>query len=177
MTGKETDGMTKVREIIFCIFVNVIYCGHEHFQLKVKGSTDSPDWFIRAHPPVRTSPRGTPILLLSALDHHLQERLQSEGKLDISRAKKSFHRIFGHVAAEDKLVIPIESTEVSKILRYTRLHPPPQFEQNSSHVLAERKSSAWKVPESLAGHFCPSSLPRHPLRFFISLFFDVVVGH
>ena len=115
----EADMMTKVRHIIRGIFERVIGTGHERFQLKIEGSTDSPDWFIRAHPPVRMSPHdGSPILLLSALDHHLQERLQGEGKWDIGRAKKSFHRIFGHVPAEEKVVIPIESTEMAQILRY-----------------------------------------------------------
>ena len=113
-----TDTMTNVREIICNIFQSVIGKGNERFQLKVNGSTDSPDWFIRAHPPVRTSPHGTPILLLSALDHHLQERLLSEGKWDIDRAKKSFHRIFGHVAAENKVVISMESAEVAQIVRF-----------------------------------------------------------
>ena len=114
----ETDVMTKVRQIIHKIFDTVIRDGHERFQLKVEESTDSPDWFIRAHPPVRTSPSGTPILLLSALDHHLQERLQSEGKLDIDRSKKSFHRVYGHVSAEEKVVISIESPKVAQVLRY-----------------------------------------------------------
>ena len=113
----EVDVMTKVREIILSIFVNAIQHRHERFQLKIEGSTDSPDWFIRAHPPVRTSPRGTPVLLLSALDHHLQERLEREGKLDIDRSKKHFHRIYGHVPAEQKVVITID-TEVAQILRY-----------------------------------------------------------
>ena len=116
---KVTDELVVlVREIIFFVFNEVALNGHERFQLKVQGSTDSPDWFIRAHPPVRTSPGGTPILLLSALDHHLQERLQSEGKLDIDRSKKSFHRIFGHVPAEEKVVLPIVSAEVAQLLRY-----------------------------------------------------------
>ena len=113
-----SDVMTEVRKIIYLVFLNVIKHGHERFQLKVKGSTESPDWFIRAHPPVHTSPTGAPILLLSALDHHLQERLQREGKVDINRSKKSFHRIFGHIAAENKVVISLESKEEAQLLRY-----------------------------------------------------------
>ena len=118
-TGKpEMNVMTKVREIIRRIFDCAVEHGHERFQLKFEESPNTPDWFIRAHPPVRTSPSGTPILLLSALDHHLQERLHSKGKLDIDRSKKHFHRIYGHVPEEEKVVIPIESAEVAKMLRY-----------------------------------------------------------
>ena len=36
-----------------------------------------PDWFIRVHLPVRKSPRGTPILLMSVGDRHLYDRLNS----------------------------------------------------------------------------------------------------
>ena len=131
---KETDVMNSIRKIICFIFNEVALNGNERFQLKVDGSTGSPDWFIRAHSPVRTSPGGTPILLLSALDHRLQERLLGEGKLDIDRSKKFFHRIFGHVPAEEKVVIPIESAELAQILRYI-------LRLNSTKILP----SSWQI--------------------------------
>ena len=77
------------------------------FQLKIDRSSETSDWYIRAHLPIRVSPLGTPILLLSVLDKRQHsESLQREGKLQIGRAKKDLHRIYGHVSQEEKIVIP-----------------------------------------------------------------------
>ena len=135
----ETDVMTKVRDIIRGIFGGVIHFGYDHIQLEVEGSTDSPDWFIRAHPPVRSSPHGTPILLLSVLDHHLQERLGSQGNWDISRSKKSFHRIYGHFTS--KLVVPISRPKSPNCFATFSTSIRPKFAPRLGRLKICRKES------------------------------------
>ena len=133
--AKLDDAATQVREIIRRIFIHATEKGHLRIQLKEK-EADSPDWFIRAHAPVRISPLGTPILLLSALDHRLSERLQSDEKLDKSRAKKEFHRFFGHVPPEEKVLIVLETAEIARLLRHilrlnsTKIRPPSWHKEN-----------------------------------------------
>ena len=116
---RAADDVTQLRLIINDIFFHAVNKGQLRFQLKIADeSSESADWYIRAHLPIRTSPMGTPILLLSAVDQRLSERLQKEGKLDRDRARKNFHRIFGHVSEEEKIVISIPTLECARLLRY-----------------------------------------------------------
>ncbi len=62
--------------------------------IRRKDSPQSPDWYIRVHLPVRVSPLGSPILLLSAIDHRLIEKLNSQGKVDVQQSLDDFTRIF-----------------------------------------------------------------------------------
>ena len=88
--GNKTDVFCQVRKIIRTIFTCATQNGDVLFQLQIKeANNDSPaDWFIRAHPPARMSSRGTPVLLLSAIDHHKAEQLTDEGKIDRQRSLK-----------------------------------------------------------------------------------------
>ena len=46
---------------------------------KVSGS-DYPDWFFRVHYPIRRTPSGSPIVVISAYDQRLSRKLISQGK-------------------------------------------------------------------------------------------------
>ena len=121
--------------------------GHVFFQLQIKGSTDSPDWFLRAHPPVRISPRGTPILILSAVDQRLTERLQRQGKLDERHTKEQFTRVFfGKDSAMVGMIrIFLETEEELRVLRFllrlnsTKIQPTVWQKKN----LPLEQSSPW----------------------------------
>ena len=116
----KTDAWIRLRVIIGDILKLAVEKKDQlRFQLKIDESSETADWYVRAHLPIRTSPLGTPILLLSAVDQRLSERLQREGKLDKDRAKKDLHRIYGHVSEEEKIVIAIPTVEVARLLRYT----------------------------------------------------------
>ena len=120
-TAGEMDNMARLGQILAYIFIRALEKDHQfRFQLKldVAGSSEDSDWYVRAHLPIRTSPSGTPILLLSAVDQRLSERLQREGKLNKDRAKKDLHRIYGHVSEEERIVIHIPTLEVARLLRY-----------------------------------------------------------
>ena len=62
--------------------------------IRRKDSPQTPDWYIRAHLPVRVSPLGSPILLLSAVDHRLIEKLNLQGKANLQQSLDDFTRIF-----------------------------------------------------------------------------------
>ena len=137
---RNAEESTQVRFIIGDIFGIVADQKDQHelrFQLKINESShETADWYVRAHLPIRISPLGTPIVLLSAVDQRLSESLQKEGKLDRGPAKKNFHRIFGHVSEEERIVIPIPTMEVARLFRYilrlnsTRIRPTEWQKEN-----------------------------------------------
>ena len=106
---KARDDLTCLRfHVVWKIFDYVTRHGHLNFKLNVENSTctcssccNGPHWYIRVHPPVRISPEGTPILLMSALDRQgLGEQLQTfqdKDELHDSRleALNCSERIFG----------------------------------------------------------------------------------
>ena len=72
--------LNEVRTVIQGIFTLALE-NQPFFQLQIEGPLETEEWLIRAHLPIRTSPGGAPVLLLSALDlRHLKE-LESRGNL------------------------------------------------------------------------------------------------
>ena len=113
----------QVRYVIRDLFVAATQQSDQPlFQVRVKGSTKDTAWFIRAHPPVRTSPDGDPILLLSVMDHHLAEGMEDgDEQLDTSRATEDFLAAFDSLNTTtkvDPVVISLDAVEGGQFLRY-----------------------------------------------------------
>lgn len=65
--GSYQEALTRVREISRTLFVHTVRSECEqYFSLRVTGSDQNPDWFIRTHPYIRIFPKVTPILVVSA---------------------------------------------------------------------------------------------------------------
>ena len=62
------DLLSQMRSLMTSIFFTAIHDKKTLIELRSKGPPDTEEWLIRAHLPLRISPRGAPILLLSALD-------------------------------------------------------------------------------------------------------------
>ncbi len=113
--------------------------------LEVPNQKTIVDWYIRAHPPVRMSPRGTPFLLLSAVDHHKTRQLTAEGKLDQRRSIEEFHRIFSPTESEGIVTIHLYTAEEVRIIRYilqlnsTKMQPSSWQKKN----LPLKEPSPW----------------------------------
>ena len=106
-TQFKTNALNKVRAIIRAIFVNSSNYDQEIFGIQQKDSpVSSPDWYLRVHLPIRTSPLGDPILLVSAVDHRLAEILVSKGKLN--------KRIL-----EEDLIKYFDNSEITTFWTYT----------------------------------------------------------
>ena len=143
--ASEEEVLTQIRGIIRQMFIAVAQNGQLLFQVCVKGSTKGPDWYIRAHPPVRISPEGEPILVLSILDQHLAEGVAKEGKLDNSQAAKNFLAAFDTSA--DVTSILLDTIESGPLFRYmlrlgcTKMQPTPWQNENLPEI--GDKSTPW----------------------------------
>ena len=78
---------------------------------------DEPLFTICAHPPVLVTPFGSPMLLISVLDHCLSKKLVENGHLKSKQAEEDFKRIF--LQKKEKNPVILLSTDSSiNFLRY-----------------------------------------------------------
>ena len=127
-----------VREMIKSIFIGSFVNGQHYFGIQRKGSpTGNPDWYIRVHPPMRTTSAGSPFLLLSSVDYRLAEDLVATGKLERRKAADDFFRIFEGYSKT--MTIWVNSDVASQLLsvwRYvlrinsTKMVPSPWQKKN-----------------------------------------------
>ena len=141
------DALTRIREFISAIFSFVTDEDQHLFAFQANGQTDEVEWYVRAHPPVRISPRGSPILLLSVLEESQIKRPESKLK-GRSPVVTDFEKVF---MARD-LPIQKEITNFAletgeeirlfrHILRYnsTKIQPTAWQKEN----LSQGESSPW----------------------------------
>ena len=116
---KPTSALDEVRLIMQSILSQNFLNGHTIFAVKDGRQSRSPIFYLRAHPPLRKSPQGSPMLLMTVIDHHLGEKLLSLGKVNKEQSMGYFMRIFVNApGAEKKLDISVYSTEEIDLLRY-----------------------------------------------------------
>ena len=155
------DGdLTCIRFKLDEIFEHVAKKGHECFQMRIlepycgcgdckKGEIceGSTHWLFRAHPPVRISPQGTPILALTAFNLRLAEHLQKKGKLDRRQTAQKCAQVFGPLAAL-KTIQLCPSFEEGQLLRFilqvnsNKMQPLPWQKENVPLTL-EGETSPW----------------------------------
>ncbi len=126
--------LNKIREIIQFFFVDPATQNPVCFCIQRNGAT-SPDWYLRVHQPVLTTPTGSPILMLSAVDNRMAENLKIHDKLAKKTLLKDIERIFKETNGT-KLIIWIDSPEQLRLWRYvlrlnsTRIVPTAQQKKN-----------------------------------------------
>ena len=99
------------------------------FAVTLKDSNATPYFYLRAHPPVRISPLGSPILSLSVADLRLSDKLFARKAESPQVTKTDFSRIFG----KKHCPVPIYTIEGIALLRYV-------FRLNSTKI----QPSAWQ---------------------------------
>ena len=113
------SALNEVRQTIKTLFLSATVHGrNEYFGIRRKDSTQSPDWYIRVHPPVRISPVGSLLLILSAVDHRLAENLIAQGKLNEDDACNDYLRIYLKPSNGSTKMILTFSSEEEQLLRY-----------------------------------------------------------
>ena len=113
-----TTLLDKVREIIRAVFYSHF---NNKFQLMaVHGRTnpDVPVFFFRLHPPVRFSPHGSPLLLVSVIDYPRLEDLISQGKVDREEFQSDYHRLVTEGVSKEACVIRASTDEEVNLLPY-----------------------------------------------------------
>ena len=111
----ERTPLTVVRDIVRALFFNASPCIRIMYK---DSSSDNPEWYLRVHQPILTSPLGGPMLMLSALDNRLVAILKREGKWDKREASKDFANIFPDYSAERLMTIEIETAQQMNLWRY-----------------------------------------------------------
>ncbi len=122
VTSPRVAGLRGVREIIRTLFQSTLLDNNKLFVIRLK---DDPGlkslWFLRVHPPVRTTPSGSPMLLVTANDHRLAQKFVDRKKLDQGKASEDFKRVFVDGLDSTSMgVCPmfLESDEEENLLRY-----------------------------------------------------------
>ncbi len=114
------SALNEVRDTIKHFFnYATVHGRNEYFGIRRKDSTQSPDWCIRAHLPVRISPVGSPLLILSAVDHRLAENLTKQGKLNKNDDFNDYVRIYAQPSngSQNRTIFTFTSVE-EQLLRY-----------------------------------------------------------
>ena len=141
----ESSALDEVREIVRAIFY-----GHHHnsfylFAIFEHLHPDEPVMHVRIQPPVRFSPEGSPLLLISVLDHQLARQLIADGKLDREIHEEDFHRLITERVSREVCSIRLSSTKELNVLRYalrvnsTRMRPSAWQSKN----LPRYEDSPW----------------------------------
>ena len=138
--------------ICFIIGAIMSKIGNDHksfFRLKVVESTRigdwENDWYIRAHPPILTSPQGSPLILVTAVDLRQAERMVNRGDLDGNRFKKDCVLIFGNPdkMSHFSLVEVGEDRLFRYLLRLNSTKIQPTDWQKENVPLIEEPTSPW----------------------------------
>jgi len=96
-----TSALNEVRHIIRSIIIQNVQGGATLFAIednRLHGSY-KPDFYLRAHPPLRISPFGAPILLVSVVDHRLAQKLLDMKSVKLSQTHDDFKRIISNASA------------------------------------------------------------------------------
>ena len=109
-------GLNGLREIIRAIFYSHHYNSFYLFAIYDHLNTDSPIFHLKIHPPVRFSPHGSPLLLISSYDHQLAHYLVVTDKMDPSQTQ--FQRLMFEGVSREVCSIRASSEEELDLLRY-----------------------------------------------------------
>lgn len=85
----QPTSLNDVRSMIVNIFLRTME-GFEFFTI----NSDPCMWHLRIHAPILTTPSGCPLLLITAFDHRLSQKLSAEGSLSSKQVDDDFKRIF-----------------------------------------------------------------------------------
>lgn len=108
-----------VREAVRSIFYG--YCDESYhiFAVHCQDNPEKSIFHFRVHQPMRFSPDGSPMLMVSAVDHELEEELKTGGKLDEEQSRADFHRIITEGVSRNICKITLPSTVENNLLRYS----------------------------------------------------------
>ena len=109
--------LDEVRAIIRAVFYSHF---NNKFQLMAIHSPTNPNvpvFFFRLHPPVRFSPHGSPLLLVSVIDYPRLEDLISQGKVDREQFQSDYHRLVTERVSKEVCVITASTEEEVNLLR------------------------------------------------------------
>jgi hypothetical protein len=183
---KKASALDEVREILRAIFYShhrnsfFIFAIYDHL------NPDEPVMHLKIQPPVRFSPPGSPLLLVSVLDHQLARQLIANGKLDPEVNDSDFHRIMTERVSREVCPIHLSSAEELNVFRYTLRVNSTRMRRSAwqSKNLPRYEDNPW-MPTFISPLYCDntngfcdtvseeisgSMNHRQPIRIFHSTF-------
>lgn len=139
-------GLKGVREIVRTLFQSTVVDGNYLYVIRSKHDPTLKNlWFLRVHPPIRISPLGSPLLLVTANDHRLAQKLVDRGELDQTHTTQDFKRIFVEgVPSSGVCPLFVQSDEEENLLRYL-------LRLNSTQIF----SDSWPIEQVPTGENSP----------------------
>lgn len=131
-----SDLLTPLQDVRRLILKMLAVWEKEYFLVTTKNGCSDPFFHFRAHPPLLKSPSGSPILLISAIDHCQSEKLVAKGTVKSKQMQDDFQRIFGHRMKRQMVELEVISEETADLLRYvlrlnsTKMIPTVWQEEN-----------------------------------------------
>lgn len=120
LSQKSRSALDGVRKAIKTLFVGTMK--NISFLYAVRDDRypeKNPDFVLRTHTPLRISPDGAPLLLVSALDNRMHEKLVDQKAIDVGQSSTDFERIcFGTKNENKASSIVMNSAEEFTLLRY-----------------------------------------------------------
>ena len=111
-----TPMLDQVREIVRAIFYSHV---HRLFYLFAIYDKEMLMFHLRVQPPVRFTPQGSPLLLVSVIDHKLEQQLIADGKLNAEESQFEFHRLITERVSREVCTIRASCTEEVDLFRYS----------------------------------------------------------
>ena len=107
-----TPLLDEVREIVRTLFYS--HCNNAFYLFAIcdKSKPNVPVFHLRVHPPVRFTPQGSPLLLVSVINHQLASRFIQQGQLDPQENQFEFHRIITERVSREVCIIRVSSDEL-----------------------------------------------------------------
>lgn len=110
--------LDEVREIIRAIFYGHYRLSFNLFAIYDHLQSDEPVFHLRVQPPFRITPQGSPLLLISVIDHQLARQLIANGNLDSEENQFEFHRLITERVSRPVCDIRASSMEEIDMFRY-----------------------------------------------------------
>ena len=136
--------LTNVRRIVQHIFLS--HCDHPFsflFAIHDRDAT-APTFHLRVQPPIRFTPQGSPLLVVSVIDYQFANQLIDHGKLDRETLQSDFHRLITQGVSREMCVIRTSSSEETDLFRYS-------LRLNSTKM----RRCAWQSKNLPRGEFSP----------------------
>lgn len=131
-TQTSESDLKGVREIIRTLFQSTVVDGNLLYVIRSKHDPKLTNlWFLRVHLPALVSPHGSPMLLLTANDHRLAQKLVDRGGLKQETATEDFKRIFVEgVPSTQVCPLFVQSDGEENLLRYLLRFNSTKIETN-----------------------------------------------
>ena len=116
-SAMKSTTLDHVREIVRALFYGHYY--NSFYLFAIYDEKEELMFHLRVQPPVRFTPQGSPLLLVSVIDHQLARQLIADEKLNAEENQHEFHRIITQGVSREVCAIRTSSAKEMNLFRYS----------------------------------------------------------